>query len=166
MKKLIIQSLCYTIFYMKTNTLQDFHIYSSVPLIVGSVVRSCVNFRVESKIDLIYLRDFFLEKKTSLDISDWLHFSLSSIFSKWLFLLWVSGQWKVNVTKYEVIIHEWLEHLMQNNFYKGNATWKFIISKLFWNTCWTCYINIYAYLFDSHECKYCLSQSLWAIPIY
>ena len=34
------------------------------------------------------------------------------------------------------------------------------------HTCWTYYINIYAYLFEVQECKYCLPESLWTIPIY
>ena len=49
-------------------------------------------------------------------------------------MLWVSGQWKINVTKYELIIYHWLANLMQSNFYKRSAIWKFVVSKLFWNT--------------------------------
>ena len=104
------------------------------PYSPGSVVGSRRNFRFESKIELNLLERLLVRKKiTWVDIPDRLQFSLSSVFQTDWFLLWVSGQWKISVTKYGLTINHWLGNLMQNNFYKRSECWKSVFSKLFWN---------------------------------
>ena len=51
-------------------------------------------------------------------------------FQNGWFLLWISGQSKINGTKYGLTIYHWLGNLMQNDFYKRSACWKSICSRL------------------------------------
>ena len=78
----------------------------------ASVVGFRRKFVVESKIKLNLLEGLLLRKKNLGRHSryDW-------------FSLWVSGQSKTSVTKYELIRYHWLGHFMQNKFYKRSVHW-------------------------------------------
>ena len=96
----------------------------------SSVVGSSRNFRVESKIEMNLLEGLLARKKNLGRHSRSVAIFLKLDFQNGWFLLWISGQSKINVTKYGLTIYHWLGNLMQNDFYKRSTCWKSICSRL------------------------------------
>ena len=111
---------------------------------------------VKNQIEL-FRGTFFKKNKIWVDIPNRLQFPLSSVFSKWL--IFAMGLWSVKNQCYQILTYYIslvrkfnVEEFLQKKYNLKVCIFQVILK----HACWTCYSNIYPYLYEPQVNIVCL----------